>query len=181
MSSGATENKLTMSLFLRLFIFWIFASSHFISGEAKLLKVKKLKPDALLPRKSIKRSAGYDLHSGEDVNLMAKKKSVVNTGIALELPQNTYGKIMSRSGLAFHKGVVCFHGIIDEGYTSEIKLLMSNESDIDFLIKKGDRVAQIIVQSYEADVTIKEVKELEGNHERGEKGLGSSGIRPLDE
>ena len=137
-------------------------------------------PDAFLPRRATKRSAGLDLHSSEDINLPAKKRVVVGTSIAVELPRNTYGKLNSRSGLAFNFGIHCFNGILDEDFNSEIKLLMSNDSDKDFFIKKGDRIAQMVIQPYEANIEIKEVAELKKNDGRNEKGLGSTGIRPLN-
>ena len=59
-------------------------------------------------------------------------------------------------------------------------LLMLNESDNDFFIKKGDRIAQLIIQSYESNIEIKEVSELKKNQERNGKGFGSTGIRPLN-
>ena len=167
-------------LFLSVVDILIFVSSRLITDETKLLKVKKLEPDAVLPRRGTKRSAGFDLHSGEDVKLLAKKRAVVKTSIAMELPQNTYGKISSRSGLAFHSNVFCFNGILDQDFNSEILLLMLNESDNDFFIKKGDRIAQLIIQSYESNIEIKEVSELKKNQERNGKGFGSTGIRPLN-
>ena len=145
----------------------------------KLLKIKRLKPDAVLPCRANTHAAGYDLCSNEDITLPAKKRAIIGTSLAIELPSNTYGRIAGRSGLAFNFGVFCFNGILDSDYQSEVKLLMMNESNDDFSIRKGDRVAQIIVQPYENNIEIQEVSELRKKSERGKGGFGSSGIRPL--
>ena len=167
-----------MALFFRLLIF-CFRLSYVTSDNVKLLKVKRLKPDAILPCKATKDSAGLDLCANEDVTLLAKKRTIVGTSLAVEMPSNTYGRIAGRSGLAFHYGIFCFNGILDPDYMSEIKLLMTNESNVDFPIKKGDRVAQLIVQSFEANIEVREVNELKKKSERGERGFGSSGMKPF--
>ena len=146
----------------------------------KLVKVKKLKPDAILPCRATPNSAGLDICANEDVTLQARKRGIVGTSLAIELPPCTYGRIAGRSGLAFYSGIYCFCGIIDSDYQSEIKLCMTNESNVDFSIKKGDRVAQLIIQSYESKLEIKEVDELKRASVRGESGFGSTGIRPFE-
>ena len=98
----------------------------------------------------------------------------VSTSIALQLPRGTFGRIASRSGLAFNKGVVAFHGTIDEDFRGEIKILLFNFGREKYEIRKGDRICQLIVQKYEIPNVVG-VESLESS-ERGVKGFGSSGL-----
>jgi dUTP pyrophosphatase len=106
---------------------------------------------------------------------------MVGSGIAIQLPRGFAGFVHARSGLG-SKGLVIKHstGVIDSGYRDEIKLVLFNNnpitSDRVFHVKKGDRVAQLVIQ-HVACATMAEVKSLEET-ERGTGGFGSSGIRP---
>ena len=147
------------------------------------IDVKKLHPDAIIPTKANKTDAGWDLYAVEDARLTAHTRATVKTGIAIQMPDNYVGLIWPRSGLSVKKGIDVLAGVIDAGYRGEIMVCLLNtnrrtedfygEAFGDVVIKKGDKIAQIIFQKLEPTF-MNEVKEL-SDTERGEKGFGSSG------
>ncbi len=128
---------------------------------------------AYLPAYSHPGDAGADLQSGVDTVIPARGRALVPTGIKIMLPEGCAGLVWPRSGLAVKQGLDCGAGVIDSKYRGEIKVLLFNHTDADFQIKKGDRIAQLIIQKIETVQFIK-VDELE-NTARGEGGFGSSG------
>ncbi|MFQ5481218.1 MAG: dUTP diphosphatase [Nitrospinaceae bacterium] len=117
--------------------------------------------------------AGADLRSALDDRLPARGRKLIPTGIRLALPPGHVGLIWPRSGWAVTHGIDCGAGVIDAGYRGEIKVLLFNHSDQEFLIKKGDRIAQLLVQKVET-VLFQAVEDIEGTA-RGEGGFGSTG------
>jgi dUTP pyrophosphatase len=97
----------------------------------------------------------------------------IPTGIAVEIPEGHYGKVSSRSGLAFKSGIFSFDGTVDSGYRSEIGVLLYNTTSKPYQVRKGDRIAQLIVVPC-AIMDPLEVDEL-SPADRGENGFGSSG------
>ena len=151
-----------------------------IGGGSQLLKVKKLREDAIIPTRSNPTDAGWDLYSTERVGMMPMRQVLVSTGIALAIPEGYVGLIWPRSGLAVKRGIDVFAGVIDSGYRGEIKVcLYTNSVDPNwgtpkaFDIEKGDRIAQIIFQKIEPFKLI-ETQELDDTN-RGACGFGSSG------
>lgn len=141
------------------------------------LRFKKLHPDAIIPSRANPGDAGLDLYALEDVVLQPTTRDIaqarVRTGIAVEIPEGHYGKVSSRSGLAFNHGIFSFDGTIDSGYRGEIGVLLYNTTDRRFRIRKGDRIAQLlIIPCIIADPV--EVEELTESI-RGANGFGSSG------
>jgi dUTP pyrophosphatase len=98
---------------------------------------------------------------------------MVSTGIAIGIPNGTYGRVAPRSGLAAKHGIDVGAGVIDPDYTGEVKVILFNNSDNDFEIKKGDRIAQLILEKV-LTPEIKELGEL-AKTLRGEGGFGSTG------
>lgn len=98
--------------------------------------------------RATRRSAGHDIKSLEDVIVPARGTAIVDTGVRIIIPDDYYVEIKSRSGLAFRNGVEAFSGVIDADYKDGIKVLLRNFSDIDHEIKRGDRIAQLIVHKY---------------------------------
>lgn len=139
------------------------------------LLVKRINEEAILPFYAHEGDAGLDLFSVEEVLIKPMERKLVSTGIKIQLPPNTEGQIRPRSGLALNHGITLLNspGTIDEGYRGEIKVLMINFGQEDFLIKKGMKIAQMVIKSVE-QVLIKEVEELKDT-ERGEGGFGSTG------
>src|SRR5210317_29167 len=135
------------------------------------LLVKRLNEHATLPARGSPLAAGYDLSSSEDVSIPKGTRGLVGTGIAFTVPHETYGRIAPRSGLAVKKGIQVGAGVIDPDYTGEVKVVLFNHGDEDFVIKKGDRIAQLIIEKIEMP-EVKLVDELLVT-ERGEGGFGS--------
>jgi dUTP pyrophosphatase len=137
--------------------------------------VKKLHVDAVLPHYAHgpAEDAGMDLRAVERVVLSPGVAQGVATGIAIELPAGYEAQIRPRSGMALKHSIVANFGTIDPGYRGEIRVVMFNLSTGDYVIEKGDRIAQLIVARYEA-VEWEEGGEL-GESKRGAGGFGSSG------
>jgi dUTP pyrophosphatase len=139
-----------------------------------VLKYKKLDSRATTPTKANKSDAGYDLYSLEESFIRPGERFVVSTGIALEMPrENMVGLIWPRSGLSVKFGIDVLAGVIDSGYTGEIKVCLLNTSkDRAIFLEAGTKIAQIIFQEY-LTFDFQEVESLSST-ERGEKGFGSS-------
>ncbi|MBL4898416.1 MAG: dUTP diphosphatase [Colwellia sp.] len=104
-----------------------------------------LNSNATIPTRSCSNDAGLDLAASESCVVLARQRLCVATGLSIALPNNTYGRIASRSGLAVKRGIDVGAGVVDQGYTGELKVLLFNHSDEDFVIEIGDRIAQIVV------------------------------------
>jgi len=133
--------------------------------------------DAVLPVSATEGSAGYDLSACIDDVVPAHKWKAIETGIVLQFPKDCYVRVAPRSGLAYNKGLDVFAGVIDSDYTGTIKVILMNNGDEDFNVKKGDRIAQMIYERiYKPDLTtILERMELEETM-RGAGGFGSTGV-----
>lgn len=118
------------------------------------LNVTKLIPEAILPSRATPTSAGFDLFSVDSYVILPGHRIVVSTGITVELPPGTYGRIASRSGLAVKHGLSILADVVDPGYADEIKVVIHNTDDRHpFVIRPGYRVAQLILENYtEAEV-----------------------------
>ena len=142
------------------------------------MKVKLLTATAKMPVRSTPGSAGYDIYSDNDevIHIVKGNPQAVSTGIAMAIPEGYVGLVQPRSGLAFKSGIDHLAGVIDHGYTGEVKLLLTSHSTYGELrIERGDRVAQIVVvPCYMGD--LEQVDELEETT-RGTKGFGSTGTK----
>ena len=138
-----------------------------------MLRVKRLHADALLPSLGHPESAGCDLYAAKDDCVIAHGKAVIPTGIAIELPEGTYGRVANRSSMSVRNHIQVAAGVIDPGYTGEIGVVLFNHSSKDYMIRKHDRVAQLILESFQTP-TVVEVDEL-GPSARGDQGFGSTG------
>ena len=131
--------------------------------------------DAKEPLKVYVDSAGYDLFANETFKILSNSRGIISTGIKMSIPKGFYGQISPRSGLALNNGVVAFSGTIDSGYLGIVYVLLFNFSTNDFLVEKGNRIAQIIFKRCE-NLSFLEVENLTFDSERGVKGFGSSGL-----
>lgn len=138
------------------------------------IRIKKLHADAVAPHYAHgpKEDAGMDLRTVERVVLAPGVPQGVATGIGIELPPGYEAQVRPRSGMALKHAITVNFGTIDPGYRGEIKVVMFNLGRADYVIEKGDRIAQLIVAKYEAVEW--EEGEL-GDSERGAGGFGSSG------
>ena len=163
-----------------------------------MLKVYRLNEDATIPRRANLLDAGYDLSSSEDTCVPPLSRKIVSTGLVISLPQSEslgpsdlqsknlkfYARIAPRSGLAAKNGIDGFAGVVDAGYRGEIKVILFNSSNENFVIRKGDRIAQMIIET----IITPEVEEVspfqslgtfdsEGSGDsRGTGGFGSTGV-----
>jgi dUTP pyrophosphatase len=137
------------------------------------LKIKILNNDAKIPTYAHVGDAGMDLFTSRDVLIQAGKIEKISTGIAIEIPDGYVGLIWDKSGLAMNAGLKTLGGVVDRGYRGEVIVGIVNVSDEDFVLKKGDKVAQMLIQKIE-NVEIEEVSELDDTS-RGEGGFGSTG------
>jgi dUTP pyrophosphatase len=137
--------------------------------------VKKLSELAQIPQYQTAESAGFDLHSVEDVVLEAGERKLIGTGLSFEIPKGYEIQIRPRSGLAYKYGISVLNspGTIDSDYRGEIKVLLINHSDTSFEIKVGDRIAQGVIQEV-IQSSFEEVENL-SETERGSGGFGSTG------
>ena len=125
--------------------------------------------------KAYPNSAGYDLFAHESIRVMSNSRGLVSTGFKISIPKGFYGQIFPRSGMALINGVMTFNGTIDSGYLGIVYVLLFNFSTNDFLVEKGNRIAQIIFKRCE-NLSFLEVENLTFDSERGVKGFGSSGL-----
>ncbi len=117
-----------------------------MSSEKIVLKIKKLVPHAELPYRGSALAVGYDLVSAEDVSVQAKNKYLVSTGLSMAIPEGYYGRVAPRSGLAVKNFIDVGAGVLDPDYRGEVKVLLFNFSEVDFEVKKGDRIAQLVLE-----------------------------------
>ena len=110
------------------------------------LQVVKLSKNATLPTKRKTTSAGFNLFSAEDSIIPAKGNGLVKTDIKIKVPHGTYGRIAPKSNLAFENHIHIGAGVIDEDSRGNIGVVMFNHSEKDFVVKKGDEVAQLICE-----------------------------------
>ena len=139
--------------------------------------INKSKHD--LPNYSTPASAGMDLRANisEQINLKPLERIIIKTGIFIELPIGYEAQVRPRSGLAFKKGITVLNspGTIDADYRGEVGVILVNLSSEEFIIKDGERIAQMIIAKHEQAEWI-EVEVLDAS-ERGGGGFGSTGVK----
>ena len=166
------------------------------------VKVKRLHPDAVLPKKAHTDDAGFDLVAVEDALINPGETVLVKTGLAFELPPGYEMQIRPRSGVTLKTKLRVQLGTVDANYRGEVGVIVDNTSDRDatyspcditgetvlnsggqsiystYLIRKGDRIAQAVIQRLPS-VEMIEVDGL-GDSDRGAGGFGSTGVREAD-
>ncbi len=140
------------------------------------LKIKKLTKTAIIPCYAHQNDAGLDLFSDESRILAPGEFGMIKTGIAIGLMPGTEAQIRPRSGLAAKHGITVLNspGTVDEGYRGEVCVILINHSKIDFEIKSGMKIAQMVIAPV-MKVKTEEKDELSIT-KRGEGGFGSTGI-----
>ena len=143
------------------------------------LRVQRLTDTAIVPRKAHASDAAHDLFADVDTTIPLGKTKVIPTGIALELFDNMCALVMSRSGLAAKHSVFVLNspGLIDPGYRGEIHVILHNSGEEDFVVSRGDRIAQLFFNII-AVVHLNDGQTL-NETDRGSAGLGSTGISLL--
>ena len=138
--------------------------------------IKRLDPGVPLPLYAKGGDAGADIASAVDITLAPGERALVPTGISIALPDGYVALVHPRSGLAIKHGVTMVNapGTVDAGYRGELKLILINHDRSESVsFKRGDRVAQLVIQQVERAEFI-EVQELPGSG-RGTDGFGSTG------
>lgn len=135
-------------------------------------KVKKLFPDVVLPTYAHSGDAAFDVYSRENKVLIAGERYVFKLGFAAEFDEGFVCLVWDRSGLAAKQGVHTLAGVIDASYRDEYGVVVLNTSHTTVKIKKGDRIAQMLIQPVEC-VDIRGVDSLSDSSRKG--GFGSTG------
>ena len=130
-------------------------------------------PDAKLPKRANPTDAGADLYSCEDVTIAPGTVMLVDTGVAIKTPQNYATFIYNRSGQG-SKGVMVANGVgvVDSDYRGNLKVALYNAREDAYIIHKGDRIAQLVVQRVE----LVNFVDSWNDTERGTGGFGSTGV-----
>ena len=137
----------------------------------------KLAEGAALPEYKTTGAAGADICSNEDCSIDPNNWKMVSTGVFPEIPENFEIQVRSRSGLAAKNGLFVLNspGTVDSDYRGEIKVILANMSDKPFEIRKGDRIAQLVVSPVQ-QANFEIVSDI-SETERSAGGFGSTGIR----
>ena len=142
----------------------------------KMLALRKVKVQldegAFMPERAHDTDAGADIRTPVSFVLAARSSHTVNTGVHIQIPSNTKCDIRSKSGLNTNHDIIS-EGLIDEGFSGEIRVRLHNLSDEPYTFSRGDKITQIVVTPvYYPE--FEEVEQVEGG-ERGENGYGSTG------
>ena len=175
-----TNNNDNMTDFSNLDTFTMTTPSEVIISEdlsfnVPIVKILPTSPDFKMPTKATSGSSGFDIYSIEDVLINPGEMKSISTGMRIQLPQAHEAQIRSRSGLAFKHciSVVNQPGTIDQDFVGEVKIGLINHGKVFYAIKKGDRIAQMVIQKV-PDVELKVVSDLDDTT-RGIGGFGSTG------
>ena len=147
-----------------------------------VVELKKLRNDAKIPAAGSSLSAGYDLYASfdgeeiQEIRIPPQSSALIGTGLSAAIPPGSFGGIFARSGLALKMGLRPANcvGVIDSDYRGEIKVALYNDSGEDRIVRKGDRIAQLILLPC-LEATFREVEEL-GETQRGDGGFGHTGM-----
>jgi dUTP pyrophosphatase len=137
------------------------------------LKIKKLHPNAVIPKYAHFDDAGFDLFAIEDTLVKVGDRIPVKTGLAMEIPTGYVGLVWDKSGLAVNHGIKTIAGVVDSTYRGEVMIAVTNISTKDYLFEKGHKIGQMLIQKKET-VDFEEVSELTDTL-RGDGSLGSTG------
>lgn len=145
--------------------------------EQEILKIKKVRPNAVIPKRATQHSAGLDLTACIDAPLTVKagERTLIPTGIAIALSAQSVGLIFARSSLGTKHGIALSNGVgvIDEDYRGELCVGIFNSSREDYTIEPFERIAQLVVAPIRYPA-VEEADELDDTA-RGAGGFGSTG------
>jgi len=133
-----------------------------------------LSDGAKVPERAHKTDAGLDLFANEEVSIDTLCRATISTGVKMAIPEGMVGFIKSRSGLAARQGIDAEAGVVDSGYRGEVKVCLANNGHNPIFIKKGMKIAQIVLliaPTFNVEI-VNELKEAD----RGDHGFGSTGV-----
>ena len=148
--------------------------------KTSTVKVKKLHPEAVMPKYAYGSDSGFDLHATETVILSPFGRALVPTGISVQFDENLEIQVRPKSGLALNMGLTVLNtpGTVDQGYTGEIKVIVFNTNNAGAVIEKGMKIAQAVlcpvINGKYVNFELLE-NELDST-DRGSNGFGSTGI-----
>lgn len=141
------------------------------------VQIKRLNDRAILPTHGSPDAAGYDLYAclDADVSIWQHHTEMIHTGLAVALPEGTFGAVFARSGLAAKEGLRPANcvGVVDSDYRGELMVALHNDSPVTRVVKHGDRIAQLVLLPY-LPMEFEEVDALDETA-RGAGGFGSTG------
>jgi len=143
------------------------------------MKIKLSHESAVLPKFAYNTDSGFDLYSVDEYTIPPMGRSLISTGIIIDVPENHEIQIRSKSGLAINQGLFVLNspGTVDQGYTGEIKVILFNTNNEEFRITKGMKVAQAVLCPVVCGkwIDIVKVSDVE-NKDRKNNGFGSTGL-----
>jgi dUTP pyrophosphatase len=140
-------------------------------------KYMKLSPDASDLKKAHSTDAGFDIRTAEDFEIRGGNLRLVSTKLVVAIPAGYYGRIASKSGIASKKNIEVGAGVVDHGYSGEVKVLLRffEDSHCSHSFKKGESIAQLVIEKiYTGSAEL--VESLDTDTERGSNGFGSTGV-----
>lgn len=140
------------------------------------IPIKKTLELAKTPTRGSEFAAGYDLYATEAYTLKPLERKLFKTGISIAIPSNLYGRIAPRSGLSYKNGIDVLAGVIDCDYRGDLGVILINLGQTDFAVNVGDKIAQIIFETYN-EATFADTDTLPASM-RGQGGFGSSDNAP---
>ena len=140
------------------------------------VKIKKLAEEAKVPKVEHHGDAGFDLYANENTALKPGERKLISTGIAMSFEKGYEAQVRPKSGLAIKHGLSLVNtpGTIDSGYRGEVKVILINHGEEEYLVEKGKKIAQVVFNKIE-EPEIEEVEDLDETT-RGEGGFGSTGL-----
>lgn len=141
------------------------------------LKIKKLHPNAVIPKQAHEGDVGLDLATIDSGWVFPFRRKLFRTGIAIQPEKGYEMQIRPRSGLAWKKGITVLNSpaTIEPTYRGDVGIILYNTSFLPFKVNAGDRIAQAVFKKYEEKIETEVVDELDESV-RGEKGFGSTGV-----
>jgi len=145
-------------------------------GDLVIVRIKKIDESARMPEYSHKGDSGMDLFANENAVIKPGERKLVGTGIKIAMPLGLEAQVRPKSGLAIKSGITVLNtpGTIDSGYRGEIKVIIVNLGDKDFVVEKGKKIAQMVFVRVEYP-ELEVVEELDET-KRNENGFGSTGL-----
>lgn len=145
-----------------------------INADGVKIKIQKISADAVAPTYAHQGDAGLDLCAAEDCVLAPSARAAVRTGLRFEIPDGCAGLIWDKSGLALNKGIKTMGGVVDAGYRGEVKVVLVNFGESPFVIQKGMKIAQMLIQQVAAaSIEIIDTADSLSGTERKERGFTS--------
>ena len=140
------------------------------------INIKTIHENAVIPEYKTSGSSGMDLSSVIEHTLKPKEIKAIPTGLIMRIPPGLEGQVRPRSGLALKYGITVLNtpGTIDSDYVGEMKVILINHSNEDYIIKVGDRIAQLVICPV-VQVDLHKVEDI-SQTERGAGGFGSTGV-----